>query len=99
MIEYSHDNPNHHYCYFAGEGSYGDASDIVIVDVSGLDSHWASFIEEVNEWQRPSFMRWFVENQTHYQDEHSYTACRVCEKWDSGMYENDIIAELESEEE
>jgi hypothetical protein len=99
MIEYSNNNPNRHYCYFAGEGSYGDASDIVVIDVAELDSHWASFIEEVSDWQRPDFMRWFVDNQTHYQESNSYTDCQVCYQWNSGLTEDEIIAELESEKE
>ena len=102
MIEFSIDTdhrPERYFQYFSGDGSWGTTDDIVIVDVTELDSHFSEFIDEVNDWQRPDFMRWYVDNQTHDQDEHSYTACRVCEQWDSGLTEDEIITELESEEE
>jgi hypothetical protein len=95
MIEY--DNTTHNdFMYFAGDGSWGDASDVVIVNVEELDGHFTEFLDEVNEWQRPNFMRWYVENQTHDQLEGD-TACDVCYRWQSGT-EDEILEELEAEE-
>lgn len=84
--------------YFAGDGSYGDASDVVIINVQELDGHFSDFLDEVNEWQRPDFMRWYVENQTHDQEPHTYTACQVCEHWNEGMDEDEIMEMLGEEE-
>lgn len=101
MIEYSHDTdhkPYRHYSYFAGEGSYGDASDIVIVDVTELDSHWVDMIECLSDWQRPDFMRWYVDNQTHYQEEGDDFPCIICEQWDSGLTEDEIREQLGEED-
>ena len=100
MIEYSHDNPNNHYCYFSSEGSYGDASNIVVVDVSGLDSHWADVVEALKDWQRPDFMRWYVDNQCHYQEETDDFPCAICEQWqwNSDLTEDEIIERLKEEE-
>jgi len=97
MIEYTN-STQEGFMFFAGEGSWGDASDVVIINVQELDGHFADFIEEVNEWQRPEFMRWYVDNQTHDQQPHSYTACRVCELWNEEMTEDEIIEQLETED-
>jgi hypothetical protein len=97
MIEYSSEGTERDLMYFAGDGSWGDASDVAIIDITELDGHFTEFIDELHDYQRPDFMRWYVENQTHDQQEHSYTACRVCEQWDSGT-EDKIIEILQEEE-
>jgi hypothetical protein len=97
MIEYNN-TIKEDLMYFAGDGSYGDASDLVIINVQELDGHFDDFLEEVNEWQRPDFMRWYVDNQGHDQYPHTYTACQVCEHWNEGMNEDEIIEMLEGEE-
>jgi len=94
MIEYSNETKPD-FMFFAGDGSWGDASDIVIVNVEELDGHFVEFMEELRDYQRPDFMRWYVENQTHDQME-SNTACDVCERWESGT-EDEILEELEEE--
>lgn len=96
MIEYDDVNTEG-FMYFAGDGSWGDASDIVIVNTTELDGHFTEFIDELNEWQLPDFMRWYVENQTHDQQEHSYTACRVCEQWNEGLTETEILEQLDAD--
>jgi hypothetical protein len=101
MIEYSVNTDqsiDRSLMYFAGDGSWGTADDIVLVDITELDGHFTEVIDELNEWQLPDFMRWYVDNQTHDQQQHSYTACRVCELWDSGMNENEILEDLENED-
>jgi hypothetical protein len=101
MIEYSKDTDElatRNIMYFVDDGSWGNADDVVLVDVTELDGHYTDFIDELNEWQLPDFMRWYVNNQTHDQQEHSYTVCRVCEQWDSGMTEDEIIVYLEEED-
>ena len=98
MIEFDNANarPERHYSYFSADGTWGDAEDIVIVDVTELDGHYGEFLDELHDWQRPDFMRWYVENQTHDQREGDYTACEVCSGWESGT-EDDIIEELEND--
>ena len=95
MIEYEN-TIKEDLMYFAGDGSYGDASDLVIVNVQELDGHFADFLDEVNEWQRPDFMRWYVENQTHDQLPQD-SACEICNLWESGT--EDEIMEMLGEEE
>lgn len=95
MIEYDDVNTEG-FMYFAGDGSWGDASDIVIVNTTELDGHFTEFIDELHDYQRPDFMRWYVENQTHDQMEGD-TACQICELWESGT-EDEIIEMLEGEE-
>ena len=99
MIEYSADTDHkteRDIMYFAGDGSWGDASDVVIIDITELDGHFTEFIEELRDYQRPDFMRWYVENQTHDQWEGN-SACEICDRWQSGT-EDEIIEELEAEE-
>ena len=86
MIEYENQTKET-LMYFSGDGSYGSADDIVIVDV----------IEEISEYDYPAFARWYVENQTHDQDPNDYTSCRVCELWQDGT-ETEILEMLENEE-
>jgi hypothetical protein len=97
MIDYDKpesDRNERFFSYFSVDGSWGDASDIVIVDVSELDGHYSDFIEELKDWERPDFMRWYVENQLHDQQQGDYTACEICERWQSGT-EDEIQEELE----
>ena len=91
MIEYNN-TANENFMYFAGDGSYGDASDVVIVDVKELDGHFSEFIDELSDYQVPDFMRWYVENQTHDQLE-GETACGICELWQTGT-EDEILEDL-----
>jgi hypothetical protein len=96
MIEYSNETkPN--FMFFAGEGSWGDASDIVIVNVDELDGHFSEVIEGISEYSIPDFMRWYVDNQTHDQQPNDYLPCEVCELWEQGT-EDEIIEKLEEEE-
>jgi ferritin len=98
MIEFDNANarPERYRQYFAGDGSWGDAEDIVVIDITELDGHFSEFLDELHDWQLPDFMRWYVENQTHDQWEGD-TACRVCELWQSGT-EDEILEELENED-
>ncbi len=96
MIEYTN-STQEGFMFFAGEGSWGDASDVVIVNVQELDGHFTDVIDELSDWQLPNFMRWYVENQTHDQRTSDYSACDVCACWESGT-EDDIIEELDSQD-
>ena len=84
--------------YFAADGSWGNADDIVIVDVTELDGHFTEVIETLSDWQLPDFMRWYVDNQTHDQmrDDEKYVPCLICEQWDweTTLTEAEIIARL-----
>jgi hypothetical protein len=100
MIEYGNDTDyktERYLAYFAGDGSWGEASDIVVVDVTELDGHYGEFLDELPDHQIPDFMRWYVENQTHDQISNDYTACRVCVRWEEGT-EDEILEELENED-
>ena len=95
MIEYNNTTKDY-FMYFSGDGSWGDASDVVIVNVEELDGHFGDFIDELSDWQRPDYMRWYVENQTHDQTEGD-TACDICYRWKSGT-EDEILEEMEATE-
>ena len=100
MIEYSkteNEQPERFMMYFAGEGSWGDASDIVVIDVSEIDGHYTEMIDEVADYKRPDFMRWYVDNQTHDQTIGEYTNCEICERWEDGT-EDEIQEALEDED-
>ena len=100
MIEYSkteNEQPERFMMYFAGEGSWGDASDIVVIDVSEIDGHYSEMIDEIKDYDRPNFMRWYVENQTHDQTMGDYTNCVICERWEDGN-EYEIQEALEDED-
>lgn len=65
--------------YFSQDGSYGDATDIAIIDMATLaDGHLTDMIECVNDFDRPDFARWFVAND-HEQDGDEYD-CAVCQE-------------------
>lgn len=97
MIEFTN-TTREHLMYFAGDGSWGDGSDIVIVDTTELDGHYVDMMDELGDYYRSDFMRWYVDNQGHDQRQGEYTACEVCELWENGT-EDEIIADLDSEEE
>jgi hypothetical protein len=89
MIEFDNANarPERYYQYFSDDGSYGDASDIVVVDVTELDGHYAEVLDELHEYQLPDFMRWYVDNQSHDQQPEDYYACVICKHWQDGTEE------------
>ena len=100
MIEYGEETPDTmgtNLMYFASDGSWGDASDIVVIDTTELDGHFGEFIDELSDWEIPNFMRWYVENQTHDQIPNDNTACRVCTRWDEDITEDEILEELDEE--
>jgi len=79
--------------YFAGDGSWGDASDLVIINAEELDGHFTEFVDELHDYQRPDYVRWYVENQTHDQLPQD-SACEICNLWESGT-EDEIQEMLE----
>jgi hypothetical protein len=95
VIQYSN-NDKDNLRYFSNDGAYGNALDIVVVDVSELDSHWSEMLEEFYDWKLPSFMRWYVDNATHDQMPAPYLACQICEMWEQGT-EDEIIEMLNEE--
>jgi hypothetical protein len=97
MIEFDN-TKNPHLMFFAGDGSWGDASDIVIVDAGEIDGHFTEVVEFVSEYLRADFMRWYVENQTHDQNVGEYENCVICERWQDGT-EDEIQQMLEEEDE
>lgn len=99
MIDYTNEYNKLCLMYFAEDGSYGNADDIVIIDTTEIDGHWQQVIENgyVYESKRPDFMRWYVENQTHDIAENDEHSCDVCDRWESGT-EDEILEELEGED-
>ena len=96
MIEYSNEGTSRDFMYVAGDGSWGDASDVVIVDVTELDGHFTEFMDELFDYQRPDYMRWYVDNQGHDQLPQD-SACEVCNLWESGT-EDEILEQLQATE-
>ena len=75
------------FVYFSCDGSWGDASDILIINDTELDSHYVEMMDEIGDYDRVNFMRWYVENQSHDQQQGDYTACEICERWQDGTEE------------
>lgn len=92
MIEYDNDKKTT-LMYFAGDGSWGETNDLVILNAEELDSHFTELLEWVSDWQVPDFMRWYVDNQGHDQLREQ-TACDICDNWQFGT-EDEIIDMLE----
>lgn len=97
MIEFENNGKTPYLMFFAGEGSWGDASDIVLVDASEIDGHFTEVLDSISEYKIPDFMRWYVENQTHDQTMGEYENCIVCERWEDGT-EDEILEALEAEQ-
>lgn len=102
MIEYSNEGRN--LMYFAGEGSWGDAGDIVIIDPDSFTEEEAHFIDGVehwSDWQRPDFIRWNIRNLHEPMLGGYYGDCQICEMYDPDnrhLTLVDILHELEEEE-
>lgn len=97
MIHYDNANKTPYLMFFAGEGSWGDASDIVLVDVAELDGHFTEVIDSVSDHKRPDFMRWYVDNSGHDQTMGDYENCVICDRWEFGT-EDEIQEALDDEE-
>lgn len=100
MIEYSNEGKD--LLYFAGEGSWGDASDIVIIDPKAMTKEEAHFLEEVegwSDWERPDFVRWNLRNlHDPMPNEDNYNACQICEYFDPDNRHKtlvDVLADIE----
>lgn len=95
MIWFDNNNENEYLMFFAGDGSYGEASDIVVVDYRTVSEHCIEFVEFVSDWDRPAFMRWAMLNDTHEPTAENGAECEVCERWADGT-EDEILAEMEN---
>lgn len=91
MIHYDN-NKIPYLMFFAGEGSWGDASDIVLIDAGEIDGHFTEVMDSISDHKRPAFMRWYVENQTHDQTMGEYENCIICDRWEDGT--EDEIQEM-----
>lgn len=97
MIHFDNEGKTQHLMFFAGEGSWGDASDIVLVDAMEIDTHFTEVLDSISDWKRPAFMRWYVENQTHDQEMGDYENCIICSCWEDGT-EDEIREMIDSQE-
>jgi hypothetical protein len=92
MIEYDNEKKTT-LMYFAGDGSWGETEDLLVMNVEELDSHFTEFLEYMNEYLRPDFMRWYVDNQGH-DKLRGQMPCDICDNWQFGT-EDEIIDMLE----
>jgi hypothetical protein len=100
MELYSDDSHSYSF-YVAGDGSYGDGSDIVIVDrrtMTDSEQHFIDELDQWHDWQRPQFVRWFLMNP--HDILQGEFGCRVCEMYDPSNFHltvEDILNELKEE--
>lgn len=88
--------------YVSVDGNYGDASDIVVIDLDEvIQDHFIEMIEGVHDWQRPKFVRWNL-TFPHEPLESDYSVCSICENYDPDNFHyspEEILNDLESDEE
>lgn len=67
--------------YFAGDGSYGDAGNLVVVDLNAVkDLHFIDQLEQL-DWSEeayPDFVRWAVKNPHEPVRDSGDLECAVC---------------------
>ena len=64
--------------YFADDGNYGDATDLVVVDLDTLDEHLTDSVETyTTDNSRLAFVKWFMDND-HKALETDYEPCDLC---------------------
>jgi len=68
--------------YVAPDGNYGEAEYLVVVDNESFDEHFYGYLDTCADWLRPSFAKWFEENDHDFtQADNLEWACSVCEEW------------------
>lgn len=66
--------------YFSQDGSYGDATGLVIIDMDTLaDGHLTDMIDCVSDYYKADFAKWFEAND-HEQDGEEYD-CVICQAY------------------
>lgn len=68
--------------YVAPDGNYGEAEYLVVVDDSDFDDHFVGYLDECSDYLRPSFAKWFEDNQHDFAPSPSIEwACLECDEW------------------
>jgi hypothetical protein len=67
--------------YVAFDGSYGDSEGMVVVDNESFDEHFYNYLDSCADWIRPSFAKWFEDNQHDFEQGRLEWECQVCEDW------------------
>ena len=68
--------------YVAPDGNYGEAEYLVVVDNESFDEHFYNYLDHCSDWLRPSFAKWFEENDHDFtQADNLEWECQVCEVW------------------
>lgn len=78
------------YFYFATDGNYGDADDLVVVEADDLDPHFLEVVDNgITDSERQPYAKWFQDNDhepepTDYEHGISSGLCSVCDHWENG---------------
>ena len=68
--------------YVAPDGNYGNADGLVTVDDDGFDDHFYGYLDECNDWLRPSYAEWFADNQHELAEDTTIEdGCAECDDW------------------
>jgi hypothetical protein len=82
--------------YFAGDGNWGGAYGLVVIDTEKLNQHFEDYIESVSEHSLAEWAEWFSKNDHANPDdpksENPLEECRYCENFGIGT-----LAEIDKE--
>jgi hypothetical protein len=67
--------------YVAPDGNYGEAEYLVVVDDENFDEHFVGYLDHCSDWLRPSYAKWFEDNQHDFEQGSLEWECQVCEVW------------------
>lgn len=67
--------------YVAFDGNYGDSEGMVVVDNESFDEHFYNYLDDCEDWLRPSFAEWFEKNDHDFQVGRKGWECVVCDEW------------------
>ena len=81
-MDYNQKKERNPMLYVAPDGNYGNAEGLVQVDNESFDEHFYNYLDDCEDWLRPSFAEWFGDNDHDFEkaDDLSW-ACSVCEDW------------------
>jgi hypothetical protein len=65
--------------YFAEDGNFGDADNILLVDDDNLDAHFWEGLDWSSDNDRLSFAKWFAGNDHETDNAGDQTSCSLCD--------------------
>jgi hypothetical protein len=65
--------------YFAEDGNFGDANDILLVDDENLDVHFWEGLDWSADSDRLTFAKWFAGNNHKTDSKGTQTSCSLCD--------------------